>query len=109
MYRPLPFHATCTQSLVFGRHYLDLSLGHGLFCFLLPLIAPSGQGGATLNDIANSPQHALLVCLFGDIVIRADNIKFVLFHLLVEEVGHLLGSPCSSWLFSLPSGSLPSC
>lgn len=100
-----PFQ-TCQASGRTKRH-LDLSLRNCLCCFLLPLRPPARKRRSLFDNVSSAPQHSLLVCFLGSFVIGADNVKFVFFHLLIQEVGDLLRSPCARRLFlGLASPSL---
>jgi hypothetical protein len=72
---------------------LDLLLRHPLFRLLLILRPPPRQRRSTIHDIANSPQHPLLVQLFRDIIVRTQNVEFPVRHLLVHEVRDLRSGP----------------
>lgn len=80
---------------------LEIHLSHGFFSFLLPLATPSRQRRPSLNNITCSPSHTLLVLLLCNIVVGADDVEFVLPHLLIEIICHLFRCPSSSWLHTI--------
>jgi hypothetical protein len=71
----------------------DLLLAHPIFRLLLPLISPSCKRRSFIHNIAHRPQHALLVCLFCDIVIGTDNVEFAIRHFLEHVIRNLSARP----------------
>lgn len=80
-----------------ANHFVHLNflLGHPLLSLFLKFRSPSCQWWPSIDNIANTPQHPLLVSLLADIVVRTDNVELILLHLLHHKVCDLTGRPCA--------------
>lgn len=83
-------HSPCPTS--------NLLLRHPLLRLLLILRPPPRQRRPTIHDIADAPQHSLLIQLLRDIVVRTQDVELVVAHLLVQEFRDLRWGPCTIWL-----------
>jgi hypothetical protein len=71
------------------QHPLDIALLHPLLALLFELWSPSRQRRSFINNIANTPEHALLIRLLVDVVVGTDDVEFVVFHLGVHVIRDL--------------------
>lgn len=85
-----------TSSSLLGSEFL---FRHPLLSLLLELGSPPGKRGPLIDNIADAPQHALLVCFLADVVVRADDVEFAVGHFFVHVVCDLVGGPCANGLF----------
>lgn len=74
-------------------------LVHPLLRLVLPVVPPSRQRRPALDQIAHTPQHALLVRGLGDVVIRTEDIELPLSHPGFQIFNDLLREPRPLWLF----------
>lgn len=82
-----------------GAFTLHVLLRHPLLRLGLVLVPPPAERRPLVHDVADAPQHALLVLVFCDVVVRAYHVELAVGHLLVEVVCYLRGVPGAGGFF----------
>ena len=77
----------CLESIV------NIQLPHPPLRLFFELWSPPSQRRSFVHNVSHAPQHALLIRLLADIVVRTNDVEFVLLHLLHHEVCDLLRGP----------------
>ncbi|KAG5288774.1 hypothetical protein I7I50_02152 [Histoplasma capsulatum G186AR] len=68
---------------------------------ILPHAIPPRQSRAALDNIPHCPCYSCPVKRLGDLVVRTNDVKFTLAHLVIQIPCNLLGQPCTLWSFGI--------